>query len=189
MVTGVSTKKKAKTAEVKMTAPALRLLDATSILEGAWDEALAYCTAKLGCGDARVAMERFSKGDPTASGYCGYSLAQRIAKCLGEMDKDVKGVYLFENEATPDDLCFAETERPAMIHLLIWTERRTAALNALLAALNAALAEGYANLFGVSRPRHLLDTQITDNAEVKERVGYGALLVSLQHRPIEVWRR
>jgi hypothetical protein len=44
-------------------------------------------------------------------------------------------------------------------------------------------------MIGTRQLAHLLDVQIVDDADVKNRVGYGAMLSSLHHRPIQVWER
>jgi hypothetical protein len=53
--------------------------------------------------------------------------------------------------------------------------------------LNRALAQSYAQLIGPSQLQHILDAQIIDDADVENRVGYGALLNSLYRRPLKVW--
>jgi len=105
------------------------------------------------------------------------------------LDENVKAVYVVDYDATPQDLCFGEATPTSLIHLLVWAERKTGALDSLVAALGLALAQRYADLTGRPRLTHLLDVQVIDDADVKNRVGYGALLSSLHHRPIQVWKR
>jgi hypothetical protein len=73
--------------------------------------------------------------------------------------------------------------------LIVWAKRKTSALDSLVEALNRALVQRYAELIGPSQLAHLLDVQIVNDADVKNRVGYGALLSSLRNRPIKVWER
>ena len=76
-----------------------------------------------------------------------------------------------------------------IIHLIVWAQRKTGALNSLVAALDRALVQSYADLIGMRQLTHLLDVQVIDDADVENRVGYGAMLSSIHHRPIQVWER
>jgi hypothetical protein len=62
-------------------------------------------------------------------------------------------------------------------------------LDSLVEALDRALVQHYADLIGQHQLAHLLDVQVIDDADVKNRVGYGAMLSSLYQRPIQVWKR
>ena len=135
-----------------------------------------------------AAIVRMQASDLSARAYCYYSIAEQVGSALGAMDQNVKAVYMFECEATADDLCFGDAEYTPLLHLLVWTQRKTEALNALVAMLDRALAQEFAATFGPQDLRHLLDVQIIDDVNVQERSGYGALLQSLHHRPIRVWQ-
>jgi len=108
---------------------------------------------------------------------------------LGAFDDDVKAVYLFECDATQEDICFGEASSTPLVHLLVWAKRKTAALTSLISALDRALVQCYSSQFGVSGPASLLDVQVVVDSDVDKRTGYGALLSSLHHRPLEIWRR
>jgi hypothetical protein len=105
------------------------------------------------------------------------------------LDENIKAVYVADYDATPQDICFGETAKPSPIHLIAWVERKTSALDSLVEALNRALVERYADMIGPSQLAYLLDVQAVDDADVKNRVGYGALLSSLRNRPIKIWER
>jgi hypothetical protein len=152
--------------------------------------ALSYCAAKMSLGGPRIAAERLCQGDDAASGYCLYCIAKQAAETIGALDENVRAVYTFDCEATPEDASLGEIARGApLVHLLVWTQRKTAALDALLAALDRALARAYADMLGVGRPAGLLDVQVVDDVQVGRRSGYGALLSSMYHRPVQVWQR
>ena len=72
---------------------------------------------------------------------------------------------------------------------MVWTGRKTGALNSLVEALDGALAQQLFHLLGRGPRAHVLDVQIVDDTDVQNRTGYGALLSSLYHRPIKVWER
>jgi hypothetical protein len=158
--------------------------------EQIWRQALSYCAGKMSLDGSHAVLERMRQGDGAASGYCLYSVARQIAQVIGSLDESVRAVYLFDCEATPEDECLGEVARGVpLLHLLVWTQRRTAALRALIASLDGALVRGYANVLGQSAPSSLLDVQVIDDADVGRRSGYAALLSSMYHRPIQVWQR
>jgi hypothetical protein len=153
-------------------------------------EALSYCACKMALDGPQVVAERIRHGDSGARGYCLYSIAKQVAKTIGSLDGNVRAVYTFDYDATPEDECLSEVVRGApLVHLLVWTQRRTAALRALVSALDRALVRGYAGALGNGQPASLLDVQVIDDADVGSRSGYGALLSSMYHRPVQVWER
>jgi hypothetical protein len=77
-------------------------------------------------------VERLQQGDNITFSYWRYGLARKGAEYLGEWDGDIKAVYIFDYEATPEDVCFAEVTPDIMIHLIVWAQRKTAALNSLI---------------------------------------------------------
>ncbi len=105
------------------------------------------------------------------------------------MDGEVKAVYLYDYDATSEDACFGEMAVPPVLHLIVWAQRKTVALNSLAEALDRALVQNYAELMGAAQLAHLLDVQVVDDADVENRVGYGTLFSSLHYRPIQVWER
>lgn len=151
-------------------------------------QAIDYCAQKARL-DTQVAIERLRAGDHEACGYCHYSVAKQVAECLAGLDTNVKAAYLYDWEATPEDKCFAQPGRALPIHLIVWTERKTAALRAAAETWDRALAQGYARVFGAPEPEFLLDVQVVDDGDVDNRVGYGALLSSLHHPALQVWAR
>ena len=175
--------------QIKQQRPSLRLPDAVSTAEVVLVQAMEYCAQKLGLDGAREAVERLKEGNATACGYCHYSVAKQVAEALGALDQNIQAAYVFDYDATPQDLCFGEAVQATPIHLLVWTGRKTGALNSLVEALDGALAQQLFHLLGRGPRAHVLDVQIVDDTDVQNRTGYGALLSSLHHRPIKVWER
>jgi hypothetical protein len=158
--------------------------------EQIWARALSYCAGKMSVEDSHVVLERMRQGDSVVSGYCLYSVARQVAQVIGSLDESVRAVYIFDCEATPEDECLGEVARGVpLLHLLVWTQRRTAALRALVTSLDGALVRAYASVLGQGALASLLDVQVIDDADVGRRSGYGALLSSMYHRPIQVWQR
>ena len=176
-----------KQTKVEISAPPLRAPNANSTAEDVMNKALEFCARKMGILGREDAIIRLQQGDHRACEYCYYSIAEQVGAALGALDENVKAVYMFECEATPEDLCFGETKTSPLLHLLVWTHRKTEALNSLVAMLDRALVQNFAQLVGLPQLKYLLDVQIIDDADVTERTGYGALLHSLHHRPLKVW--
>jgi hypothetical protein len=152
-------------------------------------QAMEYCAQKMRLDNSQAVVDRLREGDGQAFEYCHYSLAKQVAESLGALDNNIKATYIYDYDATPEDLCFGEAGRALPIHLLVWADRKTAALNVLAEAWNRALSQGYAEMMGWRQAAHLLDVQMVDDADVEKRIGHGALLSSLHHRPVQVWRR
>jgi hypothetical protein len=174
---------------VETAAPPLHMPNAISAAENVLNKAIEFCARKMGLDGPQVAINRLQERDHCACEYCHYSIAEQVAAALGDLDENVKAVYLFEYDATPGDLCFSETPNVPLLHLLVWARRKTKALNSLVSTLDRALAQAYAQLIGPRQLQHFLDVQTVDDTDVENRTGYGALLSSIHHRPLKVWER
>ena len=174
--------------DVSLTMPEWRLPDAASVAEDALAEGLKFCVRKMGLAGQQAAIGRLQQGDDTARGYCYYGIARHLAESLGALDENVKAVYVLDYDATADDVSLGE-KKTSLIHLIAWAERKTSALDSLVEALDRALVQHYTDLIGKHQLAHLLDVQVVDDADVKNRVGYGAMLSSLYQRPIQIWKR
>jgi hypothetical protein len=188
-MTRVSSTKVVQQVSIEPSTPQLRVPDADSTAEIALTEALEFCAQKMGLAGHQAVVDRLNQGDYNACKYCSYSVGKHVAGSLGALDQNVKAVYIVDYDATPEDLCFCEAVEIPLIHLIVWAERKTSALASLVEALDHALVERYADMIGIRQLAHLLDVQIVDDADVKNRVGYGAMLSSLHHRPIQIWER
>lgn len=168
---------------------AATLPDVDAIAANVIAQALEYCAQKLGLRDRQAAVARLCQGDKSASQYCAYSIVQHLAQRIGEWDHHVRSVHIIDYDATPDDLCFSCDGQSLPIHVIVWTLRRTRALDALIAVLDRALTQHYQSLLDLEDLEHVLDVQVIDDADVANRRGYGAMLASIHQRPIQVWSR
>jgi hypothetical protein len=175
--------------DVKVTAPPLQMPNAVSTAKDVLSKALDFCAQKMGGDCPQVAITRLQQRNHAAYEYCHYSIAEQVGAALGALDENVRAIYMFEYEATPEDVCFDETAGTPLVHLVVWVHRKTEALQSLIALLDRAMVQSYAELIGPRELQHLLDVQVVDDAEVEKRVGYGGLLFSLHHRPLRVWER
>ena len=152
-------------------------------------QAVEYCAQKMRLDSSQAVVDRLRSSNGRACEYCHYSVAKQVAESLGALDEHIKAVYICDYDATPEDLCFGEATQASLVHLVVWARRKTGALNSLVAALDRALVQSYADMIGMRQLTHLLDVQVIDDADVENRVGYGAMLSSIHHRPIQVWER
>jgi hypothetical protein len=178
-----------KSIGVSVTVP-MQPAKASVAAEGILAQALSYCSHKMGLDGPQAAVERMRQGDGVACGYCLYSIAKQAAESIGTLDGNVRAVYTFQGDATPEDECFGEVAQGApLVHLIVWAQRKTAALCSLVVALDRSLVRAYTSVVDIGQPSGLLDVQVIDDADVENRNGYGALLGSIHHRPIKVWHR
>jgi hypothetical protein len=138
-------------------------------------------------------LEAMRGGDCATCDAVRYRLAETVAEYLSVTDPGVKAVYLYEPEyATGADS--AVIERPSLspgISMIVWSERKSAALSAVVASLSSRLAEEAEHLT-CPKANALcwkLDAHIVDDQQVQANSGYGALINSLYVRPVELWHR
>ncbi len=169
----------------------LRLPSAESAMEGVVGRALGFGAEKMGSATFEGALAVLQQGpeNSAARGYLHYSLGVQVAEALGALDENLKSVSMFEYDATTEDITLAENDQPTPIHLIVWTERRTEALQALTAGFDRALLKDYARLIDPRRRTQLLDVHfITDN-DVVRRIGVAALVSSLYNPALKIWER
>ena len=177
-MTDVSSKTYAQVTDVEFAVSPVGPPDVARIAEKILAEALEFCAVKMQIESADAVVDRMQCDMGTCSCF-RYGLAKYAAQCLGTLDDDIKTVYLYEYEATPEDLCFGEIEPASLIHLITW----------VISAADRSLADACADRMGVSGLCHILDVQVIDDADVNRGVGYGGLLRSLHLRPLEIWKR
>jgi hypothetical protein len=166
---------------------AAAMSDATTAAELALMGAVSFAADKMRLTKAEVAIA-LKQNEGRVRSYFQYGLSRQIAEHLATMDEQIEAVYMYEDEATAEDAVLGD-ETSIMLHLIVRARRKTNALNALVAALDRALVQGYAGLGSKPNLATMLDVQVVDDNEVKNRTGYGALLFSPHHQPFPVWER
>lgn len=169
--------------------PQWSLPDAVSTAESIITGAMEFCAKKMRLENTQAVLDLLRQRKATACSYCQYSVAKQVGDSLGTLDENVKAVYILDYDATPEDICFATEKSSVLIHLIVWAERKTSALDALVTALDRALTQDYGRLLDMEQLEHLLDVQVVDDADVEGRIGYGAMISSLHQRPIQIWKR
>jgi hypothetical protein len=167
----------------------LGVTDVASATEGLLDRTLFYCAEKIHLHSAEAALDLLRQSDRMARWYAHHSLAEQMAGILGGLDGTVRSVFVYDLDATPEDLAFGEPTATSPIHMIVWAQRKSEALDALIEALERALVAEYASRVGPGQLEYLLDVQVIDDDDVKNGRGYAGLLRSLHNRPIRVWQR
>jgi hypothetical protein len=145
------------------------------------------CIERMGMASSETVVENLRQGDKGICRSFRHGLGQEIAKFLGLCDDDVRAVYLYDHDV---EAVHMDAEwSPHIVHLIVWAQPKTAALNSLIVVLNRALTRAYDDLIGDLLPIHLLDVQLVDDLEVKRRAGYAGLLFSPRFQPLEIWKR
>ncbi len=158
--------------------------DAASVVEAALTEARQYAAEKLHRSLVEVRGD-LAAGANDAHGYFRYALARALAGYLARLDKTVRAVYLYADDVELS----GQPLITAPVSLLIWAERRTAALSEMAAALNASLAGQYREMVGSAAGglQTLLQAAIASDGEVYARTGAGAMIGSIFAPPTQVW--
>lgn len=171
-------------------APPPQLPSVASTAESILNQAIEFCARKIGAGNCATVIGLLLQNDRSACEYCLYGVAKQVAASLGAMDENVREVYVLDYDATSEDLCFgAASPNTRLIHLCVWTEHKTAALDSLVAALDRALAQAYADTIDRRGLKTLLDVQIVDDSDVEQRHGYGAFWTWVHQKPVRIWQR
>ncbi len=169
--------------------------DPTIAAEGMIGQALSACTDQTGSASQDALLELLRRGDPPTWSQCQYALAQRVAEYLETCADDVKAVYIYDSDWTPEERRWDGVNvapgagSAPLIHLIVWAQPKTAALRALIDILNRALALRLGRTIGALAMTQLLDAQVIDDQDVSRRSGYAALLTSSRYRAAQVWRR
>lgn len=164
------------------------LSDAETAAQAALVGAISFTAQKmhLNRAEATIALKQ---NDRETYDYFKYGLAAQVAEHVAGLDDQVRGVYMYNDEATPEDEVFAEGQPSRLIHLIVVAQRKTEALNALIGALDRALVRGFAGLANAPHLAHLLDVQVVDEKDVQQRTGFAALLSSVHHQPLPILER
>lgn len=158
------------------------------------EAAVEFCAEKLFEGDNQSALESLRKGRIEACASFSDNLVEQISRYLGEMDKMVKAVFEYEPEyATihPRAHISSIRSRERGKNLIVWVERKSAALKALVGNLESALVGSQLQMgLGNSQlPLYSLDVKMVDDKDVVLRRGYGLIVSSQLVRSTQVWTR
>ena len=175
--------------EKKLTTTLPRLLEPVSMVDSLVTSALQTSAAKMGRLDDGAFIALLQQGDSLACNYYCYNIVRELGEVLGSWSKNIKSVYScsYDDITSGEDFCEKSTRFP-LIHMIIQVEQKSKALEALIAAIDGALVQRHRRMLGPGQLEHVLDAQVIDDADVRNRAGYAALLNSVYQPPIQVWR-
>jgi hypothetical protein len=154
------------------------------------DRGVAFCAEKRFAGDTQQALNALRQGRCDVCDHLSYSLVRQVSDTLGQIDHTVRAVYAFEAERVKN------SEQPSArqktgLNLVVWVDRKSAALLSLGATLETVLAKSRRKL-GCPRASpacYVLSLQMVDDRDVQERRGYGMLVENVFLRSVPVWAR
>lgn len=170
--------------------PLNRVTKVHELVETIRDEAVTYALSKLAPSKRGVDLVELSKRPEFLSEFkCG--LASGVGDALIAHDGQVRSIYLFDPTANPDLESGIGTSIDATVHLLVRVNTPSAALHAVIDAIDVALTQSikslgwpiYANF------RSVLDIIPITEKDIRERKGFAALLTSIFAPPIRVCQK
>ena len=161
---------------------------------GMVEKAITFCAERKFSGNIREAQQALSQGRCDICNCLSESLVVQVGKYLGQIDRTVKAVYQYEPEFATLRLPTGDltrTGRKGGINLVVWVDRKSAALNALSDTLETVLSESRRKIGckNAGPACYTLDVQLVDNKEIQERRGYGVVVNSMYVRSTQVWAR
>jgi hypothetical protein len=162
-----------------------------SLTNRMFDQAIVECADKLFAGDTLRMRQSLLQSHCENCSCMADCLARFIGEYLGRVDRTVKAVYKYQPLAeTPDESM--KTSPPYVgINLLVWVERKSAALSALLQTLEESLKVSQ-NRIGcavATQACFALDVVFVSDPEVQDGRGLGLLIRSAGIRSVSVWNR
>ncbi len=151
-------------------------------------EALNASAGKMGLDNTEALISCIRQGDCTALSYYNHDIARQLADLLGSLSKDIRAIYAHDYEgATPEEGSFEDTPPIPCVHMIIWAQRKTKALDALVETMDRAMVQHHRHMLGLTALERVLDARVVDDQDVRTRTGYAALLKSVYQPPIQIW--
>jgi len=156
--------------------------------------AIATCAGQFTANDQRRALLAIQRGEREICECLRLSLIDQLAKVLGEIDRTVKSVYTYESIVPPQS---GGSELPSRINietsinLVVWVERKSAALSALAESLQNDLQESQKQTGCLIENQYYftINVNMVDDQDVQNHRGFGAIADSEYLRSKRVWRR
>jgi len=165
-----------------------RLLDPVSVVDSIVTKALETSSRKMGLAGSGDCLARLKKCETAAFNYYCYNVAKELGEVLGSWSKNIKSVFAccYDEEVNGEESCEKLTSF-SLVHMIVLVEKKSKALDALIEAVDGALAQRHRRMLGRRQLEHALDARVIDDEDVKNRTGYAVLLGSVYQPPIRVW--
>jgi len=159
---------------LRPTAPSPRLVDCDTIAEQALASALELCAKRMSLDNSKAAARVLCQGDSVVRMNCCAGIAKQMTESLALSYAGINAVYAPSCNGCPEGFCLADgVQNAPMVHLLVWAQHKTAAMDLRVAALDAALARAYRNTVGTNETPSLLRVGVLDDADLEHLFGNG----------------
>jgi hypothetical protein len=158
------------------------------------EQGIAECAEAHFSGDVHQVRQALAKGQCDHCRCIFDSLARQIGAHLGQVDNQVRAVFQYEAMLAPDSAQPGDENGPRThpgLHLIIWVERKSAALSTLAEAIKAALSGSLdAMLCPTAAPECVaVDLEMVDDRDIQASRGFGLLAKSPLLKSHRVWDR
>jgi hypothetical protein len=162
-----------------------------SLTDKMFDQAIVECADRIFAGDTLRMRRSLLQSHCEKCRCVAECLARQIGEYLGRVDRTVKAVYTYQPLEETNKELIGNSEPFVGINLVVWVERKSAALNALLETLESALKASRSQIgCAVATPAcFALDVMLTSDHDVQEGRGLGLLIRAAGIRSIPVWKR
>jgi hypothetical protein len=155
--------------------------------------AIAQSAPQLGLkGSARV-VELLRRGYCQSCETLRFNLARQVADYISLVDPGLRALYLYDPEyASGDYECAKTASSPSSgIHLIAWTRAKKSIPSDMLQELRAAFQDARTDILcpDASGLCYSLNVAVVNDAQVRTRKGYAAMIDSTTIRPTQVWAK
>ena len=163
------------------------------VARGMFRRAIVQSAPQLGLkGSARV-VESLRRGYCQSCETLRFNLARQVADYFSLVDPDLRALYLYDPEyASGDYECAKSASSPSSgIHLIAWTRAKKSIPSDLLQELRTAFQDARTDILcpDASGLCYSLNIAVVNDAEVRARKGYAAMIDSTTIRPTQVWAK
>jgi len=163
------------------------------LARGMFRRAIAESAPQLGLKGSAQVVERLRRGYCQSCETLRFNLARQVADYVALVDPDMRALYLYDPEyASGDYECAKSASSPSSgIHLIAWTRAKKSIPSDMLQELRAAFQDARADILcpDASGLCYSLNVAVVNDAEVRTRKGYAAMIDSTSIRPTQVWAR
>ena len=155
------------------------------------ESALLFCVHRTSRRSESEVAAALKAGDPRCHDCFRHYLSLQIAEYLRKLDDNLVGVYSYSYGDSEEE-CEERSSSPTEpLNLILRVKRKTAALNAVLAALDGAIVEEYRKLIAPvgDRMESFLDAHAVDDEEAQQGTGLAAVLKSAFTPPTPLWSK
>lgn len=158
------------------------------------ENALINCANRFTGGDTKPVITAIRTGNAEICNCIRVNLTNQIAKKIGEIDKTVKAIYTYQAVDTSkysDDSPGLNQRVNYTINLVVWVERKSAALDALVASLEKDIQESQekqGNFVG-NRYQFNLNLISIEDDDITNNRGFGSIVNNEYFRTRRIWNR